>query len=65
MYNIYYSKVQDTSQCESYKADCLIGIGLLDSATKSISIDNINGSQTERHVQVNSLGELFCCISLV
>ena len=64
LYDIYYLKVTDTSQCPSYKADRLIALGLLDSATKSMVIGNSTGSQTQRYVQVNELGKLYCKLSL-
>lgn len=64
LYDIYNSKICDTSQCKVYKADCLIALGLLDSATKSMTISNSIGSQTERYINVNELGKLYCQISL-
>ena len=64
LYDIYDLKVTDTSQCLSYKVDRLIALGLLDSATKSIVIGNSTGSQTQRYIQVNELGKLYCQLSL-
>lgn len=64
LYDIYNSKVCDTSRCKVYKADRLIALGLLDSATKSMTISNSIGSQTERYINVNELGKLYCQISL-
>ena len=61
---VYDLKVTDTSQCLSYKVDRLIALGLLDSATKSIVIGNSTGSQTQRYIQVNELGKLYCQLSL-
>ena len=65
LYDIYHSHVSDTSQCPVYKADRLIALGLLDSATKSLTIgSNPTGSQTQRFIQVNTLGKLYCQLSL-
>lgn len=64
LYDIYNSKICDTSQYKVYKADRLIALGLLDSATKSMTISNSIGSQTERYINVNELGKLYCQISL-
>lgn len=64
LYDIYYGKISDTSQCFVYKADRLIALGLLDSATKSMTIGSASGSQTQRYIQANQLGKLFCEISL-
>ena len=64
LYDIYHSQVSDTSQCPVYKADRLIALGLLDSATKSMTIGSSTGSQTQRYIQTNSLGNLYCHISL-
>ena len=64
LYDIYNSKICDTSRRKVYKADRLIALGLLDSATKSMTISNSIGSQTERYINVNELGKLYCQISL-
>lgn len=64
LYEIYYGNISDTSQCPVYKADRLIALGLLDSAMKSMSIGSVSGSQTQRYIQVNNLGKLFCRITL-
>lgn len=64
LYDIYHLQVSDTSQCPVYKADCLIALGLLDSATKSMTISSSTGSQTQRYIQVNTLGNLYCQLSL-
>lgn len=64
LYDIYHLKVSDTSQCPVYKADRLIALGLLDSATKSMTISSSTGSQTQRYIQVNTLGNLYCQLSL-
>ena len=64
LYDIYNLQVSDTSQCPVYKADRLIALGLLDSATKSMTISSSTGSQTQRYIQTNSLGKLYCQISL-
>lgn len=62
--NIYDKKAKDTSQCSAYRADRLIALGLLDSAMKSMSVGSVTGSQTQRHIQVNELGEKYCSIGL-
>lgn len=64
LYNVYRKAVSDTSQCPVYKADRLIALGLLDSAMKSMSIGNVSGSNTQRYIQVNTLGKIYCEISL-
>ena len=64
LFEINEGKISDTSQCPTYKADRLIALGLLDSAMKSMSIGSVSGSQTQRYIQVNSLGKLFCKIAL-
>ena len=64
LYDIYHLQVSDTSQCPVYKADRLIALGLLDSATKSMTISSSTGSQTQRYIQTNALGKLYCQLSL-
>ena len=64
LYDIYHLQITDTTQCPIYKADRLIALGLLDSATKSVIVSSSNGSQTQRYIQVNELGKLFCELSL-
>lgn len=63
IFEIYNKVVSDTSQCPVYRADRLISLGLLDSAMKSMSIGNISGSKTQRYIQTNELGNLFCTLS--
>jgi hypothetical protein len=60
---IYTKQVSDTSQCAVYKADRLIALGLIDSAMKSMSIGSSSGSKTQRYIQVNEFGSLFCSLS--
>ena len=64
LYDIYHLQITDTTQCPIYKADRLIALGLLDSATKSVIVSSSIGSQTQRYIQVNELGKLFCELSL-
>jgi hypothetical protein len=64
LYDIYNKRISDTTQCQVYKADRLISLGLLDSAMKSMTIGNESGSHTERYIQVNRLGETYCSLSL-
>lgn len=63
LFDVYKKKISDTSQCQTYQADRLIALGLLDSAMKSMSIGSVSGSQTQRYIQVNNLGKLFCEIA--
>ncbi len=64
LYAVDNNQVQDTSTCRVYQADRLIGLGLLDSAMKSMIIGSSTGSRTERFINTNSLGKLFCKITL-
>ncbi|MDD2979826.1 MAG: hypothetical protein PHN80_07630 [Hespellia sp.] len=64
LYKVANGQISDTSQCTVYKADRLIALGLLDSAMKSMSISSVSGSQTQRYIQVNSLGQLYCQLCL-
>ena len=64
LYDIYHRQISDTSQCLVYKADRLIALGLLDSAMKSMSVGSVSGSQTQRYIQTNDLGKLYCSITL-
>jgi hypothetical protein len=64
LFEVNKGNISDTSQCQTYKADRLIALGLLDSAMKSMSIGSVSGSQTQRYIQVNNLGKLFCEIAL-
>ncbi|MEG0590954.1 MAG: hypothetical protein RR496_04820, partial [Lachnospiraceae bacterium] len=57
-------EITDTSQCTIYQIDRLIGLGLLDSAMKSMSIGTNTNSKTERYVNINDLGKIFCKISM-
>ncbi|MBS5734903.1 MAG: hypothetical protein KHW87_09460 [Clostridiales bacterium] len=63
LFEVSKGRVSDTSQCQTYKADRLIALGLLDSAMKSMSIGSLSGSQTQRFIQANNLGKLFCKIA--
>lgn len=64
LYAINSKQITDTSSCKVYQADRLISLGLLDSAMKSMSIGSNSSSHTERYINTNSLGELFCKITL-
>lgn len=63
LYRIHAKQISDTTQCEVYRADRLIALGLLDSAMKSMTIGSHNGSQTQRYIQTNQFGSLFCELS--
>lgn len=60
LYAVYNKTITNTTQCEVYRADRLIALGLLDSAMKSISIGSRSGGQTQRYIQTNEFGSLFC-----
>ncbi len=60
LYSVYDKQVTDTTQCEVYRADRLIALGLLDSAMKSMTIGSHTGSQTQRYIQTNKFGATFC-----
>ena len=60
LYTVYNKQVTDTTQCEVYRADRLIALGLLDSAMKSMTIGSHTGSQTQRYIQTNKFGATFC-----
>jgi len=62
LYKIFNQEITDTTQCLSYQADRLISIGLLNSATKSISISSNQDSRTVRYISLNEFGDLFCSI---
>jgi len=64
LYAVHRGQISDTSQCPVYKADRLIALGLLDSAMKSMRIGSVSGSNTQRYIQVNELGKIYCNISL-
>lgn len=64
LYSIHRGLISDTTQCPVYKADRLIALGLLDSAMKSMRTGSASGSHTDRYIQVNNLGKLYCKISL-
>ncbi len=65
LYDVYHLRVSDTSRCFGYKADRLISLGLLDSATKSMVVSSSTiGSKTQRYIQVNALGKLYCELSV-
>lgn len=63
LYAVYDKQISDTTQCQVYRADRLIALGLLDSAMKSMSIGNISVSSTQRYIQTNKLGDIFCTLS--
>lgn len=63
LYKVYKNKINDTSQCYAYQADRLISLGLLDSATKSLSIGSSTSSRTVRYISTNKFGDLFCTIT--
>ncbi len=58
--DIFSGVVTNTTQCQGYKAERLISLGLLDSAPKSISIGNIGSSMSQNYIRVNELGKQFC-----
>lgn len=60
LYQIRNKQVTDTTQCESYRAERLIALGLLNSGMKSMSVGTYTGSRTEKYIQTNELGTLFC-----
>lgn len=60
LYAVHSKQVTDTTQCEIYRADRLIALGLLDSAMKSMMIGNHTGSKTQRYIQTNEFGDTFC-----
>ncbi len=64
LFEVHNKIISDTTQCPVYQADRLIALGLLDSAMKSMSIGSVSGSQTQRYIQTNELGKLFCNLSL-
>lgn len=64
LYAIDRKEITDTSCCQVYQAERLISLGLLDSAMKSMSIGSNTSSHTERYVNTNPLGNLFCQITL-
>ncbi len=61
---VYQKEITDTTQCEGYRTERLIALGVLDSAMRSMSIGSISGSKTSKYVQVNSLGSVYCKIGL-
>lgn len=63
LFAVYNKHVSDTSQCPVYQADRLIALGLLNSAMKSMSIGSVTGSNTQRYIQTNELGNAFCALS--
>lgn len=63
LYKVHSKQVTDTTQCEVYRADRLIALGLLDSAMKSMMIGSHTGNQTQRYIQTNRFGSLFCELS--
>ena len=63
--SVYNKKVTDTSQCVGYQADRLIALGLLNSAMKSMTIGSTSGGNTQRYIQTNELGTIFCELGLI
>lgn len=63
LYDIRNKRITDTSQCHNYQAERLIALGLINTAVKSVVIGNLSGTNTQRYVQINEFGELFCRLS--
>ena len=63
--SVYNKNVTDTSQCAGYQADRLIALGLLNSAMKSMTIGSTSGGNTQRYIQTNELGTIFCELGLI
>jgi hypothetical protein len=63
LYDVYYRRISDTTQCATYQADRLIALGLLDSAPKDVYVGS-SGGHTNRYIQINSLSKIFCSLSL-
>ncbi len=63
LYKIFSKEITDTTQCLGYQADRLISVGLLHSATKSLSIGSSQNSHTVRYISTNEFGNLLCSIT--
>lgn len=59
LFEINNDIIKDTNQCEAYRADRLISLGLLYSTPKSVAFVN-QGGRTYLYVSTNNLGRLFC-----
>ena len=55
-------EVKDTTQCETYRAERLVSIGLVNSDAKNIIIGTSTGD-TQRFLKTSKLGQLFCSLS--
>jgi len=64
LFKVYTNEVHDTSHCITYQAERLISIGLLSSAIQSMTISSGNGSNTEKHIQINELSKMFCSFGM-
>lgn len=67
LFKINNGIISDTTQCQTYQAERLIALGLLNSAMKSMSISSSSDGEshkTHRYIQVNDLGKLFCKFAL-
>lgn len=60
LFEINNKTITDTSECQSYQADRLISIGLVNSTTKSIKRSKTHSLYTERFLNTTELGKLFC-----
>ena len=58
--SVHNKEVSDTSQCIGYQAERLMALGLLNSAMKTMTIGSASGGNTQKYIQVNELGNLFC-----
>lgn len=58
--SVYKKEVSDTTQCIAYQAERLIALGLINSAMKTMTIGSLSGSNTQKYIQVNELGDIFC-----
>lgn len=61
--SVFDKKITDTTECETYQVERLVALGLINTTTKSMTIGSQDNTQTERYVQLSSLGRVFCSIT--
>lgn len=63
LHAVFKKEIKDTTQCEIYKIDRLIALGLLNATNKSMRISSNHNSETERYIQTGVLGNIYCQIA--
>lgn len=63
--SVFQRKITDTTKCEIYQIERLVGLGLINTTTKSMTVGSNDSSQTVYYVQASTLGDLYSKIAFL